>query len=286
MKQIYHRKPIGMKVMLTFALLLVCALPFVASAAAANGNGNGNGTNENDQSILRAIIERRTESQSELQFQNTEPSDTTDVSESPTNSQTQTTNQATSTTEDPTQPPASEQAATTSPETNQTPATSTPITQPVATTATTTTPEQQRENQSEQHKPTNDPTYDKNLEEILNQIITPAKKPNEKPVERPNQKQIVVDQPRPATSTPATDQDQATTTPAGTFERTTNGASNQFAPTNYYIPLNNLSKEATYSLSALALLVGIAGAVLIVREPRTEQELAWSPGVPQSLLES
>jgi hypothetical protein len=157
----------------------------------------------------------------------------------------------------------------------------------------TTTPDQARETQSEKDTPRDNPTYNQNLESILNQTITPiatdtpaVSKP--KPVSPP--KSLTLPQ-KPAstsisTSTPATiDNSTQATSTAGIFKRLGSGDSNQFAPSNYYIPLDTLSPDMTYGLSGLALISGIVGSMLVLREPR--ERLVWVTKFPeQSLLES
>ncbi|MDQ3076434.1 MAG: hypothetical protein M3Q63_00045 [bacterium] len=70
------------------------------------------------------------------------------------------------------------------------------------------------------------------------------------------------------------------------FERTTNGESNVRTHANYYTPLDNLTPESTYTLSFVAMILGIMGAVLILKEPR--EFPAWMPGLKtqESLLDS
>jgi hypothetical protein len=144
------------------------------------------------------------------------------------------------------------------------------------------------------------------VENILNQVIEPEKPieenvkktpsivpvPIKKATTTPAKKPTATTTPKTATSTstttPSGTHDDATTTPAGTFERTTDGDSNQFAPLNYYIPFDKLSPEMTYGLSALAMALGILGAVFVLQEPRTAdiREPRWVPAFgEQSLLE-
>jgi hypothetical protein len=165
-------------------------------------------------------------------------------------------------------------------------ASSTPAT-PVA----TTTPEAQRTNQSQKDQPRNDPGYNRTLENLLNLFVEPEKPIKENAKKQPalNQKATTTPKapaPKPSATTTSTDNDDdtATTTPAGTFERTTDGGSNQFSPTNYYIPLDKLSPEITYSLSGVAMLFGIIGAVLILREPRMKEEQVWVPNFSEQSL--
>jgi hypothetical protein len=136
---------------------------------------------------------------------------------------------------------------------SKSPATSTPSTEPQATTtqptATTTKP-----------VPTK-PVINEDVEDVLNENLEP-----EKPIQVN----------KPKTELPATT--TATTTPvAGTTGSDINGSSNSFAPNNYYIPLDNLSPAMTYTLSFIAMILGISGAVLIIRDPRTQTEKAWAP---------
>ena len=119
------------------------------------------------------------------------------------------------------------------------------------------------------------PTINKGVEDVLNQILTP-----ETPIKENNP----VKTPAKATSTPALPTKNtkatttATTTPAaGTTNNSINGGSNSFAPNNYYIPLDNLSPEITYALSFVAMVLGIAGAVLIIRDPSKQSEAVWAP---------
>lgn len=145
-------------------------------------------------------------------------------------------------------------------------ATSTPNTATTSTPVTTTPTVDDRSNV---HKPDNN----KDLEDILNETLEP-----EKPIEENT-----------------TDSENASTTPvigstdlaAPSTDATAINAQNSFIPTNYYTPLDNLSPEATYALSFIALLSGLIGAYLIIREPRTSGDWAPAPVLTrESLLES
>jgi outer membrane biosynthesis protein TonB len=136
------------------------------------------------------------------------------------------------------------------------------------TTATTTKPQATSsaptlEEQTTVRKPKPNPE----AEDVLNETLKP---------EKPIKNNLV---PR-ATSTAAineTGTSTATTTPVGGTTGTIDGGSNSFSPSNYYIPLDNLSPEMTYALSFVALLSGLSGAFMIVREPRLRQKEAWAP---------
>lgn len=133
--------------------------------------------------------------------------------------------------------------------------TSTPAQTPVAastTPAATTTPVLPPPEDRTNTTPGDD--INKEAEEVLNTNLKPETPAPAKPVK-----------PSP---TPV-----ASTTPAGTtdpVEPTIDGSSNSFSPNNYYIPLDNLSPEMTYALSFVAMILGISGAVLIIRDPRTK----------------
>jgi hypothetical protein len=118
---------------------------------------------------------------------------------------------------------------------------------------------------------------DTKLEKILNENLQP-----EKPIDKNT----------PVKKEPVTSSNTiASTTPAGTINPTDPGSptdqsaitgQNTFSPSNYYIPLDNLSPELTYALSFIALISGLSGAYLIVREPRTKD--VWAPS-PQFIRE-
>jgi outer membrane biosynthesis protein TonB len=158
----------------------------------------------------------------------------------------------------------------------------------VSTSSPQATPTQQRENQSVKDQPRNDPEYNEDLESILNTSLPPAEEPKKESSKKPFvEKTTTTSEKSVATSTATTtDDSEATSTPAGGFTHTSNGASNQFLPSNYYIPLDSLSPESTYALSGLAMIFGIVGATLILRDNR-EEEPVWIPAFSeQSLQES
>ena len=153
--------------------------------------------------------------------------------------------------------------------------------------AATTTPTIQRENQSLKDTPPANPTYNKTLENLLNTAVAPGSDTKKvlketKATEARIQKEMATSTAVSTTATSST----ATTTAAGTTGPTATGGSNQFAPSNYYIPLDNLSVTATYGFSALAMALGIAGALLILKEPREQMAWAATPLTEPSLLES
>jgi hypothetical protein len=156
-------------------------------------------------------------------------------------------------------------------------------------TSTPTTPAEQREKQSEKDVPKNDPEYNQTVETILNQYIPPAPVVEEpkKVTPKKSTKSTTTAATTTSETATSTNEKQATTTPAvtGTTNSTINGNSNQFAPSNYYIPFDKLSPELTYGLSALAMVLGIVGAVLILKEPRTQEELVWSPQFSERSLQ-
>ncbi|MBX4198391.1 hypothetical protein KW782_03595 [Candidatus Parcubacteria bacterium] len=130
--------------------------------------------------------------------------------------------------------------------------------------------------------------YNQGIENVLNENLppeTPIKKEVPEPTPKPTPKKETPSRSSTtkATTTPiggTTDPKKPDSlTPADSGEHTVNGASNSFSPNNYYIPLDNLSPEVTYGLSFIALLSGIAGAVLIIRDPRTRTapEEGWAP---------
>ncbi len=51
---------------------------------------------------------------------------------------------------------------------------------------------------------------------------------------------------------------------------------NSFAPSNYYIPLDDLSPTMTYTLCFVAMVFGIAGSVLVIRDPKPRVRRSWS----------
>jgi hypothetical protein len=153
-------------------------------------------------------------------------------------------------------------------------ASSTP--QTASTTATTITPT--LEERSNVHEA--DTTTD--LEDVLNETLEP-----EKPIAENNPKVIETPAKKPVDNSKSNDSDtNASTTPViGSTDPTDLGTpstgetaiigQNSFLPSNYYIPFDNLSPEMTYALSFIALISGLSGAFLIVREPRTKE--GWEP---------
>ncbi len=141
--------------------------------------------------------------------------------------------------------------------------------------------------------------YNSSIEKALNTTITPKPTPKATtttPVTAAPKKTTTTTQPAKTTTTQTSKKSAATTTPvAGTtqddntsgtaFSRLIDGESNVAAPANYYVPLDTLSPEATYILSFIAMLIGVFGAILILKEPRTAP--LWVPGLraQESLLE-
>ncbi len=131
-------------------------------------------------------------------------------------------------------------------------------------------------------------------EDILNTVIPP--KAVEPTVTRPSATTSATSTPvagstKPKTPKKPTAATSVTTAPVisdiiEAFERTTNGESNAIIPSNYYTPLDNLTPESTYALSFVAMILGIMGAVLILKEP--SESPAWMPGLKtqESLLDS
>jgi hypothetical protein len=169
--------------------------------------------------------------------------------------------------------------------------TSTDIITP-AITATTTS---QAETASS--SPVTDPIYNKKLEDVLNETITPVAPKDRTPATQPkatttpatitpvpknppasgNGSEKSSKPAAPAvTHTPSTD--SKTTPPATLVENSIAPTqANEFLPNNYYSPLDSLSPTITYTLCALAMLLGTSGAFLILREPQAE--IAWTPGL-------
>lgn len=146
-------------------------------------------------------------------------------------------------------------------------ATSTPVVQPAATTTATTTQPAVPEEPEDRNQPKK-PDVDEGVEEVLNENLKP---------ETPIKKNTPV-KPLQPTATSTTPTTTGTTTPAaGTTGNDINGDSNSFSPNNYYIPLDNLSPAMTYTLSFIAMILGIVGAVLIIRDPRIQTEEQWAP---------
>ncbi|MBA3550592.1 hypothetical protein H0W32_00040 [Patescibacteria group bacterium] len=124
-------------------------------------------------------------------------------------------------------------------------------------------------------------------ETILNTVLPPKNEPQK--VTRPSATSS-------ATSTPVAGSTKSKNTTGTTnstpevvpeeFERTTNGESNVRTHANYYTPLDNLTPESTFALSFVAMILGIMGAVLILKEP--SESPAWMPGLKtqESLLDS
>jgi len=157
--------------------------------------------------------------------------------------------------------------------------------------ATTTTPISTTTPVSHTDIPEPDPIYREQLEDILNQTITPTKpltEPEKKPVTpirvKPDKKPDTSSTTTSGTVEPRDDSSNANTTIP--FERSTNGEANQFTPSNYYFPLDRLSPEVTYGLITASMVIGVIGAVLIVREPDIEVVPVWRPQWSESLLES
>ncbi len=117
----------------------------------------------------------------------------------------------------------------------------------------------------------------------------------------PPQKPVPVSVPRPspappvkanavhattATTSKTPSPSNTATSTAAAFNQIVPGDSNQLILSNYYPPFDKLSTAATYALSALAMLCGISGALLILREPREASVWRTSNRAEQSLIES
>jgi hypothetical protein len=109
--------------------------------------------------------------------------------------------------------------------------------------------------------PTNTTPKNSALEELLNKIIPPAEVYTPPTTTKPRASVAATTTPKTTSKATST---KATTTPAALTsipDHTSPSA------TNYYKPLDALNPTATYGLSAVALAVGSAGALLILRDP-------------------
>ncbi len=160
----------------------------------------------------------------------------------------------------------------------QAPATTSPATTTPAASASTTSP-------TSVEVKTGDPINPR-VETILNTVIPPKPAPTK--VTRPSATTSATSTPVAGSTKPKNTTGTTNSTPevTETFERTTNGESNAITPANYYTPLDNLTPESTYALSFVAMILGIMGAVLILKEP--SESPAWMPGLKtqESLLDS
>ncbi len=129
---------------------------------------------------------------------------------------------------------------------------------------------------------TTSPEYNQSLDVILNENISP------KASTTPAKTISTTTTPAPVSTTTAgtiapTDSNNSKSTPAtkaaldSQLIKVTNSLLESPASTNYYVPLDNLSPEMTYILSAIAMLLGIWGAFLIIREP--QEAVVWTPGI-------
>jgi hypothetical protein len=138
------------------------------------------------------------------------------------------------------------------------------------TTAATTTPisDEKDKNEKNTHEPE---PFNQDLEDVLNENLPP-----EQPIKQNIKKETATSStnseasPKPATTS-------AATTSAATTESNINGEQNSFSPNNYYIPLDNLSPEMTYALSFMAMLLGISGGILVIRDPQPTSKDVWNP---------
>jgi hypothetical protein len=135
-----------------------------------------------------------------------------------------------------------------------------------------------------------DPIVNSTLERILNDVIRPQPEDQQSrpqknrqpkatttPTQQPKATTTATTTTKTATST-ATTSPKSTTTP-GIFQRIiSDGDSNQFSASSYYVPLDNLGTQATYGLSAIAMILGIAGGTLIIGQPEKRKPLgtAWA----------
>ncbi|MES2437347.1 MAG: hypothetical protein V4519_05055 [Patescibacteria group bacterium] len=126
--------------------------------------------------------------------------------------------------------------------------------------ATTTEPVAEQE-QTATTTPVVEPKEEpKTVEEVLNTVIPPRDTPQKNP---------------PTKSTIGTTTPVAGSTDETPFQRLIGGITQGYSPTNYYSPLNSLSPMATYAFSFCAMVMGIAGAVCILRDPR--EATVWAP---------
>ncbi len=165
-------------------------------------------------------------------------------------------------------------------------------TAPIAPRTSTTTPEAPTSQTASTTPATNTSTVrngdpvNKNVEDILN---TPTAQPKPTPITpKATKKATTTPLISGTTNTPkdsADNSNQPTNQTTEAFTRDTDGTSNQSIGSNYYIPLDTLSPSMTYSLSFIAMLLGITGAVLILRD--TRESIEWVPGITgqESLLD-
>jgi hypothetical protein len=119
--------------------------------------------------------------------------------------------------------------------------------------------------------------YTQKLDSILNQSITPKTQPKPKTEKKATPITTGV-KPSNIASTSLNATTKATTIPPdGTVKGAVDEFSNYAPVSNYYVPLDSLSPEMTYSLSGIAMILGILGAILIIRDP--QEAIVWTPGI-------
>ncbi len=201
-------------------------------------------------------------------------------------------------------PPVDTPAATSTPATSTPPTTTSTTTPEIA----TTTPSTPTPAETQQHTPAPsqpiapsavfitppvNQEYITTLNNILNEIIAPTSTPedNDKPKEKheKNDNKKIKNSSNIGTSTiPAsiTPTNNSRSTPAITsttkntslsplIARVPNERITDTGDYNYYVPLDNLSRETTYALSGIALFLGILGASFIIKDQ--QEDLVWTP---------
>lgn len=170
-------------------------------------------------------------------------------------------------------------------------ASSTPPSQPVSVPASTTPsqPEAPSTNSGQATPPSLPSTSTLINNPSTDQTPTPTPTPNSSP--QPKKSPAVTPSPTPlptpspsSTSTPLSTSSNSTATSTAGSITTQPPGSNQFSAADYYTPLDTLSSGATYGLAILAMILGIWGAVLIIREPG--EQVLWTPrATSQPLVE-
>jgi hypothetical protein len=74
---------------------------------------------------------------------------------------------------------------------------------------------------------------------------------------------------------PETIKDTVTKTMQSTLGYALNTNEAEAITANYYVPLDRLSPQMTYALSFIAMIIGISGGALLLKNPR--EETAWVP---------
>ncbi len=137
-----------------------------------------------------------------------------------------------------------------------------------------------------------------NIEDVLNTTIPPKETPK-KETAKATTTIPATTKPTNTPKTPAVTgtpivkevpavQDVISNTVQSAIDSLTGAQTTNYASSNYYSPLDRLSPQVTYALSFIAMIIGISGAALIIKNPRGRE--VWMPQpsrlAPQELLET